>query len=187
RTVYSILENCVFTFIACVYKAIHPNILSANTPKYLRIWDKVVVTFYAIFFSEFVMMWAVGQWFGARPINFKWTVVHGHFLQMGGFGRHHRDDDQKFAISAEDLVDLCAKNLIDLEELRIAESDLQDHSKGDWFSKLVAALQILWFITQCIVRRVEGLYVTHLEVTTLAFAVLSIITYLVWLDKPLNV
>jgi hypothetical protein len=54
-------------------------------------------------------------------------------------------------------------------------------------SKGIVLVQISWFIMQCIVRAAYGLAVTELEVSTLAFAVLSGVTYYLWWHKPLGV
>ncbi|SJK96890.1 uncharacterized protein ARMOST_00138 [Armillaria ostoyae] len=74
------------------------------------------------------------------------------------------------------------KNLAD-----ISAETMEDKSKGDALSKMFSILQISWFIAQCIARVVQGLSITLLEMTALAFAGLSMITYFLWWYKPLNV
>ena len=69
----------------------------------------------------------------------------------------------------------------------ISEKEIRDRSKGDFVSKGLAVLQTTWFSVQCITRRVVGLNITQLELATLAFAVLNIILYILWWDKPLAV
>jgi len=71
-------------------------------------------------------------------------------------------------------------------EIRTTEVDIINQSKGDALSKLILILQSTWFILQCIGRRVQGLNLTHLELTTLALASLNGITFLLWWDKPLG-
>ena len=44
-----------------------------------------------------------------------------------------------------------------------------------------------WFVIQCIARGVQGLPITELELITGAFAVLNIVIYPLWWEKPLNV
>ena len=51
-------------------------------------------------------------------------------------------------------------------EIHMTEEEIMDRSKGDALSKLIFILQSTWFILQCIERRVEGLNLTHLELTT---------------------
>ncbi|KAF9474833.1 hypothetical protein BDN70DRAFT_779290, partial [Pholiota conissans] len=64
------------------------------------------------------------------------------------------------------------------------EEDIKDRSKGDAISKAFVLLQTMWFIAQCISRWLAKLPVTELEVVTLAFAMLNIITYALWWHKP---
>jgi len=65
--------------------------------------------------------------------------------------------------------------------------EIQDKSKGDFISKAVVILQTSWFVLQCIARGVRSLPITELELTTIAFAGLNFVIYLLWWDKPLNV
>jgi hypothetical protein len=69
---------------------------------------------------------------------------------------------------------------------RIAVEDIKDKSKGDLISKWLI-LQTGWFIAQCIARASQGLPITALELVTSAFAVLNLVMYVLWWDKPLNV
>ncbi|KAK0475643.1 hypothetical protein EDD18DRAFT_1115916 [Armillaria luteobubalina] len=69
----------------------------------------------------------------------------------------------------------------------ISPETIEDISKGDAFSKTISILQLSWFIVQCVARPIQHLPITLLEMTALAFAGLSIITYSLWLYKPLNV
>ncbi|SJK96891.1 uncharacterized protein ARMOST_00139 [Armillaria ostoyae] len=69
----------------------------------------------------------------------------------------------------------------------ISAETIQDKSKGDTLSKSVSILQMSWFIVQCIARAIQHLPIMLLEMTALAFAGLSIITYCLWWYKPLNV
>ena len=67
------------------------------------------------------------------------------------------------------------------------EAEIDDRSKGDALSKGIALLQITWFIIQLIARRVQGLTITELELTTVALAGLNSVMYVFWWNKPLDV
>ncbi|KAK0432170.1 hypothetical protein EV421DRAFT_2024119 [Armillaria borealis] len=69
----------------------------------------------------------------------------------------------------------------------ISPETIEDRSEGDALSKTVSILQISWFIVQCVARAMQHLPITLLEMTSLAFAGLNIITYFLWWYKPLNV
>ncbi|KZP15601.1 hypothetical protein FIBSPDRAFT_690551, partial [Athelia psychrophila] len=65
--------------------------------------------------------------------------------------------------------------------------ELRDRSKGGALSKTIALLQTLWFVAQCIARRVENLAITNLEIMTLAYTVITVAMYAAWWHKPLDV
>ncbi|KZP06168.1 hypothetical protein FIBSPDRAFT_842381 [Athelia psychrophila] len=65
--------------------------------------------------------------------------------------------------------------------------ELGDRSTGGALSKTIAILQTLWFVTQCIARRVENLAITNLEIVTLAYTVITVAMYAAWWHKPLNI
>ncbi|TFK62807.1 hypothetical protein BDN72DRAFT_827179, partial [Pluteus cervinus] len=196
RTTFTILQNCLLTIIACVYSALHPNIPDPKASDWKLAWDSAVLTFYMIFFSEFVIAWAIAQRYGAHSIaqkfndefkaknaDIKWTPVHGHYLQMGGFRRA----DNEHVLYAEELLKAVQDNKVNLNSLKITKKAIEDHSKGDFVSKGIAILQTLWFVLQCIVRLAQGLVLTELEIATLSFALFNAVVYAAWWHKPLNV
>lgn len=69
----------------------------------------------------------------------------------------------------------------------ITEEEIQDRSKGDGLTKVIAISQTTWFVMQSIARHVQGLVVTELEILTLAFATLNVVMYFFWWNKPLAV
>lgn len=69
----------------------------------------------------------------------------------------------------------------------ISKAEIQDKSKGDVFVKMSAVVQILWLCIQLIVRKVEGLPTSQLEIAVLAFSVCTIVTYIFWMDKPKDI
>lgn len=70
---------------------------------------------------------------------------------------------------------------------QILESEVEDKNKGDPIVKALAIFQALWLVIQLIMRWVEGLPSSQLEVMTLAFAVCSFLTYLMLWSKPKDV
>ncbi|TFK59490.1 hypothetical protein BDN72DRAFT_865109 [Pluteus cervinus] len=194
RTIYDIVKSCLFTIAACVYRAVHQNIPDPELGFWGRLRVTAKVTFYALIAPEMIIWWAMRQWFGARKAahwmnlrrgehRLNWTKVHGQFAQMGGFARK----DDKRVLHPTTLLDLLDKGQIDIDELRLTEKEIQDKSKGDILSKTLVAFQTTWFVFECIARLQQGLPLIELEVVTLAFATLNIITYGLWWYKPLNV
>jgi hypothetical protein len=103
---------------------------------------------------------------------------------MGGFVLHD-DNEPPRTLSLEDI-----ERLVENDEISfpiIAREDIRDKSKGDAVTKGLALIQTTWFLLQCVARRVQHLSITELELVTAAFALLNVITYALWWDKPLDV
>ena len=101
---------------------------------------------------------------------------------MGGY-QFYNEDGPLYPLSPEDAVELVTRGHLVLP----TGDELKNQSKGDALSKGVAIVQTLWFVTQCIVRHIEHLPVTSLEVMTLAYTVITLTMYAVWWNKPLNI
>jgi hypothetical protein len=52
---------------------------------------------------------------------------------------------------------------------------------------MLVLLQTLWFVAQCIARRIENLATTELEIVTLAYTAIYVGIFIAWWDKPCNV
>ncbi|KAJ3555575.1 hypothetical protein NP233_g12176 [Leucocoprinus birnbaumii] len=131
-----------------------------------------------------------------------WGLTHGFLLEMHGLRYFKNGQPSSFLIPSPEgfpKYDITKKILkhdpykgiiIRLSQLtrpaNISENEINDKSKGDFFSKLVVVVQTTWFIVQCVARWVQRLHVTELEIVTLAFAMLNIITYVLWWNKPQN-
>ncbi|CAG7853091.1 SubName: Full=Uncharacterized protein {ECO:0000313/EMBL:CCA70842.1} [Serendipita indica DSM 11827] len=66
-------------------------------------------------------------------------------------------------------------------------AELQDKCKSDGLAKFLVIAQTLWFITQCIARKINNLQLTELEVVTLGYTLLTLSMYVAWWDKPYRV
>ncbi|KAF7979545.1 hypothetical protein HWV62_42144 [Athelia sp. TMB] len=114
--------------------------------------------------------------------NEAWGLAHALFIIMGGYN-FCGEDGPIHPVSPENAVELVKRGHL----VAPTSDELANQSKGDALSKGVAILQTLWFVMQCIARRIEHLSVTNLEVMTLAYTVITVAMYIVWWDKPLNV
>ncbi|TFK65729.1 hypothetical protein BDN72DRAFT_962287 [Pluteus cervinus] len=192
RTLYEIVRSCFLTIAACVYRSIHQNIPDPRATFLERQIGRVKITFCALIAPELMIWWAMRQRFGAKVIAEKvnalrpglgWTQTHGHFAQMGGFGRK----DDKRVLYPPTLIKLLENGQLEVEELQLSRKDIEDKSKGDILSKTVVALQTSWFVLECLARLQQKLPLLELEVVTLAFATLNVLTYALWWYKPLDV
>ncbi|TFK35042.1 hypothetical protein BDQ12DRAFT_326889 [Crucibulum laeve] len=189
RSLAGILWNCLATIFLCTWVAIHPNIPDPTDSWWSITKTRIKVMIYAVIVPECVLLWALRQWFGARYIarkykKYGWTRTHGFFLQMGGFILYDAGTPYQ-VLSAEDFDRLIDAGEIDVP--KITRKEIRDKSKSDGLSKALVILQTSWFIIQCVIRKIDNLSITHLEVATLAFTLLNGVMYVFWWHKPLNV
>lgn len=102
---------------------------------------------------------------------------------MGGYQFYDETGQPGRPLSPEDVIELVKRGHL----VAPTSDELANQSKGDALSKGVAIVQTLWFVMQCIARRIEHLPVTSLEVMALAYTVITVAMYAVWWDKPLNI
>jgi hypothetical protein len=78
--------------------------------------------------------------------------------------------------------------LVKLKSLELpSKVELMDKSKGDWISKSITSIQVIWFLSQLVGRTVQRLPVTTLELFTCAIIMCTVATYIAWWYKPLDV
>ncbi|KAJ3774221.1 hypothetical protein FB446DRAFT_489980 [Lentinula raphanica] len=128
-----------------------------------------------------------------------WTMVHSYHAAMGGFVFDTKSEEgtkSEFlpesyqpsghvVITPEGIQFLLKHKPELLPDLSIEE--ISDRNKGDSISKSVLVVQVSFFLIDCIARTAQGLPITLLEVTTVAHALCSLLAYLFWWSKPLNV
>ncbi|KZP33483.1 hypothetical protein FIBSPDRAFT_679930, partial [Athelia psychrophila] len=59
-----------------------------------------------------------------------------------------------------------------------------DRSKRSWISKGLALIQTASFAIQCVARFAQRLPVTELELTALAYTMVTVLAYFIWWKKP---
>jgi Sec-independent protein translocase protein TatA len=69
----------------------------------------------------------------------------------------------------------------------IPADELNDKSKGNSLTKTLACLQATWFCIACLARVIQGLPLSLFELNTFTHAVCTVIVYVIWWKKPLDV
>jgi hypothetical protein len=95
---------------------------------------------------------------------------------------HSREDE--IAEHPLDFTDLSTRALVYLAP---SETELKDKGKADVLAKVIALIQTLWFVAQCIARGVRHLPLTEIEVVTLAYTTVNLFIYYFWWNKPKDV
>lgn len=68
----------------------------------------------------------------------------------------------------------------------LAPEHIADKSKANWFTKVIASFQIIWFLSQTVGRAASGLTVTPLELFTIGYVVCALGMYYFWWHKPFD-
>ncbi|KAF8857456.1 hypothetical protein BDZ45DRAFT_592784, partial [Acephala macrosclerotiorum] len=66
----------------------------------------------------------------------------------------------------------------------ITKDQIQNKSKEDIFVKISAVVQVTWMIIQVVTRATKGLPIYQLQIAACSFAGCSLITYILWWNKP---
>ena len=68
RTIWNIIWSCLVTIFACTYAAIHPNVPMSDPNRhwYSGLLRRARIMICALIGPEFVIIWALRQWFAAR-------------------------------------------------------------------------------------------------------------------------
>ncbi|KAF5318141.1 hypothetical protein D9619_012229 [Psilocybe cf. subviscida] len=185
RSVTDIIWSCLTTVFACIWVCIHPNIPHPDASNWHIRRHRGLLMLCGLVAPELIVLWALRQWMGARYVVRKmqeggvsgFTMVHGYFMQMGGFVQNDSGHGARVIVDYHELARFTLPTA----------GEIQDKSKGDGLSKALVVAQTAWFVAQCISRWAAGLAITEAELVTLAFASLNGVVYFLWWDKPQDV
>jgi hypothetical protein len=130
---------------------------------------------------ELVLAYAAHDWASAnafakrmKDAGFdRWTRVHGYYADMGGFGQSHHGQ----RLDADALSRIVRSGQLPAEP-EVTEMMINDKSKADYLVKLAACTQALWLVVQSVGRAVQGLALSTLELSTIAFVVMALGIYI---------
>ena len=192
RSGYDILWSCLVTIFACTYTVLHLNIPSRKDSKTRRAFRKLKYLLVNLLAPEVMALAAVWDLLNARSSlkSFRkqtgcvadvWTLTHSFYALMGGF-LIQTPDGEAFPALPDDLAVLIEEKLIFLP--LITKEEIEERSKIDHIGKALACLQVIWFATNVITRRMEGLAITLLELLTGGYILSTLLTYGFWWSKP---
>lgn len=104
----------------------------------------------------------------------EWTLSHLQFAYDDGFLTSPTAGEAT-RLRLWDFVKIVRTTK--LKEPPISVDELHSRSKSDWFIRSFALCQIIWFIIQLLLRAIQHLPSTALEISVLAFTFCSTITY----------
>lgn len=68
RSLANLIQGCMITILACVWTSIHPNIPGPDDSGWKSTKRRVLTMIYALIAPEFVVIWALRQYFAAQQI-----------------------------------------------------------------------------------------------------------------------
>ena len=124
-------------------------------------------------------------------------LTHAFYANMGGFAFYESDDKETPFESATE-----PGGTVDVPEYETViyimthfpdimtntpEDTILDGAQSSSLGKCILGVQVTWFCINCLSRLAQQLPLTLIEVSTAAHAFCTILTYIVWLSKPMNV
>ncbi|KAL9106809.1 MAG: hypothetical protein Q9227_008231 [Pyrenula ochraceoflavens] len=111
-------------------------------------------------------------------------MTHSFFANQGGFVLYTRDAGT-FPVNAAQLHHLLKNNYVKLPVVK--KSTIMDKNKAEALVRLLTIGQTVWFLINCVARAIQGLALSTLELSTLAFISSALGTVFTWLHKPMDV
>ena len=193
RGTWSILWSSLITISACTWSALH-----LNVPKPQHSWSSLIVRkvlwmLAAAIAPEYILWTAANGYFRARKtlryLTLKqkqqdWTMSHLLFAFAGGFWVR-TPSGVELECPPKRLQDFIISGSI--EGPPISQEELKSRSKADWAVKLLAVIQIFWFLIQTLARATQHYQIASLEILTVALVFCSIFIYAFSFQKPQDV
>ena len=192
RGTWSIVWSCLVTIFICTWSVLHLDVPKRHGWWYLffRKFGWMLLTALA---PEWILFSAVEDCLQARSLLRRlvthggdgWTLEHAEFAVAGGLRVKSPESDEIMPKRIESLRKAVESGQI--KEPPISKEELISRSKSDGVVKLIALLQITWFGLQALFRAIQHLQVTPLEIITVAFVVLAVLTYAIWWNRPQDI
>ncbi|KAL9611131.1 MAG: hypothetical protein Q9167_004211 [Letrouitia subvulpina] len=193
RGTLSLIVSCLTTIFLCTWVVIHARV---SKRPFLHRLHKFALFLKAIIAPEFIAVEALQEWFQAhrtvkncaRSTGEGLKLIHAFYIGM--LALKYRKPRGDKVLWPNQYVWLLEQGLIDWEDHKLwglSEENICDKSNADGIAKLLALIQVTWFVTQSILRHVHNLPLAQLESMTLSYIPLVAITYFFWWIKPKDV
>lgn len=127
------------------------------------------------------------------PKKTAWSLVQGFYVVMGGYAIDLNDAEEPFLPESLKRVTITPSGFRFLARIEpdhiphISEEEIRDKGKANSLAKTVVCFQACWFCIQCIFRLAQKYPISLLELNVFGHAVCTMLIYLLWWDKPLDV
>ncbi|KAF8318583.1 uncharacterized protein EI90DRAFT_2978752 [Cantharellus anzutake] len=197
RTMWNLVYSCLLTIFICIWTAVHPDVVKGDEhqglghrmKKEILRSDRLGLMRSSLIFPELVVALAWGEFSRAWVLSREcknvegWTLVHSHFVIMGGFIDSrgldiHHELGPSFLGQYPGIIQRTGNR--HRQVVAVTKQEILHKSKGDFLSNSIVSLQLPWFIAQYVGRWVGHLHRSQLETMTLGYSALSIIVCALW-------
>ncbi|TPX16017.1 uncharacterized protein E0L32_000351 [Thyridium curvatum] len=192
RGTLDILWGSSMTSFLCCWSILCINVPPREDSRRVVLTRKLLMALATLFAPECIVVVAFGQYLSARRSvkDFAaagishWTMRHAFVADMGAF-LLQTPDWLPFPVNAQQLLWLIQHNYIEIPRQQI--QSIIDKNKADGFMRLIMAAQTIWFCVNIVGRLAQGLAITAIEVTTVAFIYCGLSIMFFWRHKPAGV
>lgn len=115
----------------------------------------------------------------------KWSLSQAFCINAGGLALRTKDEWIYSVSSDEEMIAFIKSGTVKVSDF--SEQEIESRAKADSFAKLFTLFQVTWFLCNVIARWGYRLPVSPLEVATVSYVFLAVLTYLSWWYKPKDV
>ena len=208
RGTMNVVWTCLATVFSCVYVSLHYDIPlysffhDAKSKWYKRCYKYLmwfmserghilIIGFFspglflAQAFDEYWYSW-VGLRF-MRKLGFdSWKTSQCFFAEMGGFLAGDIESKHEDSLDFYEWIQKKKENGF-LINIHNSLGHIKERSGSNALLKVIASIQIGWVLVQTIIRHIQFLPVSLLELITCAYIVCAVPTLSLWLDKPYDI
>lgn len=191
RGTWGILWPCIAVLILNTWTVLHLNVPPNNRNGWRNLMHKCKWWIICAVVPDGICVNAFAQWRSSHSSlpRFKslykwWTIRHSFYCEMGGYRVTDEATGLTYLFRGDELHYLANKNIIQLPE--IGEDDIKDRSNADSLVKGFAILQSSWFLLQTVMRIVQKLPLTTLELATISLIAYTWLSYFFWWHKPMD-
>lgn len=191
RGTFGIIWSCIAVLFLNTWTVLHINVPPADRSKWRCYLHKMKWLLIIAIVPDGIVATAFSQWrYARRSVKEMkecapwWTVLHGHYAEMGGYKVQDDSSGQQYIFRASQLAWLAQENLLAIPE--VSAEDINDRSKTGQAAKFLACAQSAWFLVQAFARVGQRLPLTTFEVATIPFVGCTWLTYFFWWDKPMD-
>ncbi|KLO05558.1 hypothetical protein SCHPADRAFT_814071, partial [Schizopora paradoxa] len=215
RGTYGILSLCLSTMLISVWSALHLDVPTKRPSLWQKAGRNSCWILMGLLCPEVILYHAICQlWLARRLVRLMSTTmdpkrqISSHtytrfYAAMGGFAFSIPDtrrdtsskdvhrflpaDQTRMAITPAG-VEFLIKHDPELIPF-LLKTSITDRSRSNGLSKALLFIQVAWFClpVSCLSRWMDGLSLSLLEITTIAHAMCTMLSYTIWWNKPRNI